>query len=748
MRVNSILCHVKRLLRAAIAPVLLFQVGCSGVQAPDAIVGEPWLAGYRDEPRGRGIDTAKVNLPSNGRAPVGVVAIIENEPTNISVSGEEVRRNESELNDAGVSGTDLGERVEISFDNDSLDYVVKQLLGGLLTANYVAADQLEGRVSFRTEQPVPRALIPSILRDILARHGYVMKLINGVYQIGSGETIAAMETNAAAGASGEYVTKIVNLKRGSAEDMAGVVATILPRGATVTPVASSNSLVLRLSPVDVRPVTELIRALADSGAGNSLVAVIPVRESSPEKVAAAIGAYYASQSISAPDVPLVIPLEDQQALLVGARNERILRNTRTLISGLDKDNRDVASLRVIPLQHLPPADIANQLNAIFAGEGPAAAGKPPAATGSARADDGSRTGPETRPGARNAAASDGGGGDGESVTPPSIIRSSNGRGQGSPTAARFEIGRIEGAFAPQVDPTIPQADTGISIVPDTRNNALLVYATFRQFKRIRDVVRALDLPLAQVVIEATIVEVDLTDDLDYGVQAFLRGEGVDVRSSRTPFITDPGGAGGVASFDIDFGDYTASFVLHALQAVTDVKVISSPYLTVLDGRAARLSVGDQIPYLTKQTAATNTGTTTTTNEIEVRDVGIILQVTPSIRSDNSVVLNIQQEVSSAKTAANGDELTPIIQQRTINSDIVVNSGKTVLLGGLIQDRDDKVTTGVPVLSRVPVMGNLFKQTTSRKNRTELVVMITPRVVRRPSQIQNITRLIRARLSTQ
>ncbi|WP_170122203.1 type II secretion system secretin GspD [Breoghania corrubedonensis] len=721
-------------MRPAMIAVLLLQVGCSGVQGPDAIVGEPWLASYRDDVRGKGIDTANVNLPSSGKVPVGVVAVIDNEPTNISLPGEEIQRNAGELASAGASKYDLSEQVEISFDNDPLDYVVKQLLGGLLAANYVTADKLEGRVSFKTEQPVPRAVIPSILRDILARHGYVMKLINGVYQIGSGETIAVLENNAVAGASGEYVNQIVNLKRGKAEDLAAVVASILPRGATVTPVASTNSLVLRLSPVDVKPVTELIRALVDSGAASSLVAVIPVRESSPEKVAGAINAYYSSQDIAAAEVPLIIPLEDQQALLVGAKTQRILRNARTLISGLDKDNRDAPSLRVIPLQHLPPADIANQLNAIFGGEGAGAGNRPADTSRTARADNRDETTTDANSG-------------GDSVPTPSIIRSSTGRGQASPTAASFEQGRNDGSFAPKVDATIPQTDTGISIVPDTRNNALLVYATFRQFKRIRDVVRALDLPLAQVVIEATIVEVDLTDGLDYGVQAYLRGEGLDVRSSRSPFIADPGGAGGVASFDIDFGDYTASFVLHALQAVTNVKVISSPYLTVLDGRSARLSVGDQVPYLTKQTAATNTGTTTTTNEIEVRDVGIILQVTPSIRADNSVVLTIQQEVSSAKTAANGDELTPIIQQRTINSDIVVNSGKTVLLGGLIQDRDDKVTTGVPVLSSVPLMGNLFKQTNSKKSRTELVVMITPRVVRRPSQIQNITRLIKARLST-
>lgn len=734
MRCQTVSGNLNKFLRSVVTITILLLAGCSAVEQPDAYMDEPWLADHGGDLRGGGINTAGVNLPSNGKKTVGFVAVIENEPTNVSLSGEEIRRNVGELKNAGSGKYDLNERVEISFNNDPLDYVVKQLLGGFLAANYVAAEKLEGKVSFQTEQPIARSLIPSVLRDILGRNGYVMKLINGVYQIGSAETIAVLENNAMAGAQSEFVSQVVNLKRGSAEDMAGVVASILPRGATVTPVKSTNSLVLRLSPVDVKPVMDLITALVDSGAGNSLVAVVPLRESSPEKVAGAVSAYFASQNASASDTPLVIPLENQQALLIGAKNQRIMRNTRTLISGLDKDNRDVPSLRIIPLEHLPATDIANQLNGIFSTAGPADTKRGPGNTRTTQANNQTTS-------AADANTS------GDSVTAPAIIRSSNGKGQASPTAARFEQQRNDGSLLPKVDGTVPQAEAGISIVPDTRNNALLVYATYRQFKRIRNVVRALDLPLAQVVIEATIVEVDLTDGLDYGVQAYLRGQGVNIRSSQSQTPTDPGGAGGVASFDIDFGNYTASFVLHALQSVTNVKVISSPYLTVLDGRPARLSVGDQIPFLTKQTEATNTGTTTTTNEIEVRDVGIILQVTPNIRADNSVVLNIQQEVSSTKTIAAGQELTPVIQQRTINSDIVVSSGKTVLLGGLIQDRNNKVTTGVPVLSDVPVFGNLFKQTSDQKNRTELVVMITPRVVRRPSQIQNITRLIKARLST-
>lgn len=153
--------------------------------------------------------------------------------------------------------------------------------------------------------------------------------------------------------------------------------------------------------------------------------------------------------------------------------------------------------------------------------------------------------------------------------------------------------------------------------------------------------------------------------------------------------------------------------------------------------------------MSSSTDAQTDGTTTTTNQINIRETGVILEVTPSIGADNSVLLNIVQEVSSVAPTAEGaavNDLTPTIQQRTITSDIVVQSGRTALLGGLIQDSQIDITTGVPIVSDIPVVGELFKQTSNDIARTELLVMITPRVIRKPSQLDNITRQLRDGLS--
>lgn len=674
-----------------------------------------------------GIDTSRVNQGPSASSAVTFVGVIKNKSSTMSISAQDLNDDMADIRLVGGK-VNHDETVEISFEEATLTYVVKQLLGGLLSANYIMPDETVGTVTFKTEGPVPRSAIPAILRDMLARNGYVMKVINGVYQIGDAATILALELNAGAGAGSEYTSRVIDLKQGNLDEIVAAVAQILPAGASVTPVPSSNSLILRVSPADERSVMDLLGALVASSSGDDLVAVVPLREGAPESVAATMNTYFATSNSSSGEIPLIVALEQQQALMIVASSQRVMDNARTMLRSLDTDNRDAASLRIIALKNLPAQEISDQLNAIFG-----AGASKDTSGGAAPAND------------RNQAAadssSDNGVEGGESVQAPATIRRSPDTKTSRIPAQQAAADAVPSAAGN----TALDTEEPISIAPDERNNALLVHSTYKQFKRIRDVVEALDVPLAQVVIEATIVEVSLNNKLKYGVQAFLSSHGVDLRSSQTSAIGDGGEAGGVAAFRLNtVGGTSVAVVLEALQTVTKFKVISSPYLTVLDGKTARLSVGDQIPFLTQQTNASETGTTTTTNAIEIRDVGIILEVTPNIRADNSVILNVQQEVSSTKTTGAGETLTPVISQRAINSDVVVQSGKTVLLGGLIQDRSDKVVSGVPGLSTMPVVGGLFRQTDQVKERTELLVMITPRVIRSAFQLDHLTRLLKSR----
>ena len=273
----------------------------------------------------------------------------------------------------------------------------------------------------------------------------------------------------------------------------------------------------------------------------------------------------------------------------------------------------------------------------------------------------------------------------------------------------------------------------------------MIYSSYEIYQHVRDVLKAIDVPQAQVVIEATIADVTLNDELQYGVQWFLSGHGLTLRSSSTTATTDPGTAGGFASIGASVGGVSANVLLNALQSITTVKIISSPYLTVLDGKEARLVIGQQIPYTTTTQNSSSNGTSTITNAITTLDTGVILDVTPKILSNNTVDLTIDQEVTQPEVAIAGATTNPVIDTRSVKSDVQAQSGRTIVLGGMIQELTNRTEKGTPIVQTLPLIGNLFKSKDDTSGRTELLVLITPRVVRQSAQLESITRVLRDQL---
>ncbi|MEM7693068.1 MAG: secretin N-terminal domain-containing protein [Pseudomonadota bacterium] len=671
----------------------------------------PLLASTRRGPNGR-IRTGRINEgPQHRRARRRA------DDYETSITGDIVRRGASILETASARpGFNPNQQVSLNFQNEPLRNVIQRILGGILEVNYVADPGIQGAVTFRTERPIPLSQVIRVLQDILARNGLAIRLINGVYQVGTAGQLDFLEANAKSGKLGQDQTRVVRLARGKASTLAEAIGPVLPASVSVRTYEDTNALILEGNPADFAAVERLIKTLVDTGIAEQRVAVLQLRESPPDQVARRITELYASLG-RAPVT--VIPLAERQAVMVASPSRAAINDVRRLVREIDIDLRDTVSLRVMQLTHLQAADVAAQLVAVFGGQAPAATAPP--------ANEGRRSN-IVRSGAEIAEAA---GVDART---------------GETASSVFSEDRAdENTAAPQSTERI--ANPAIQITPDTRNNALLIRSSFETYKRIREVVHALDIPIGQVVIEANILEVDLNDELSLGVQFFLQSNDFTLRSSQfAGGVADPGGAGAVALINADFGAFSFDAVINALQAVTTVKVLSSPYVTVVNGATARLSVGDQIPFTIASQTSQSSGTVTVTQEIETRDVGVILTVTPNIRPDNSVLLTIEQEVSSARelAGAGSEETTnPIIAQRNITSQITVDSGVTALLGGLIIDRAQNTETGVPVLRRIPIIGNAFKQNTNTQGRSELLVLITPRVVRTSHQLDQLTRKLRA-----
>ncbi|MEO1563232.1 MAG: type II secretion system secretin GspD [Pseudomonadota bacterium] len=307
-----------------------------------------------------------------------------------------------------------------------------------------------------------------------------------------------------------------------------------------------------------------------------------------------------------------------------------------------------------------------------------------------------------------------------------------------------ETSNEEDVQAIQASITDPfQEFNGTRIVASSATNTLLIFGTQSEYERILGLLHRLDVPPRQVMVEATILEVSLNDTLRYGVQYFFEeGDstfGLTSGSTQAISPTLPG-------FSAVLGD-PAEVVIDALDDVTEVNVISSPNLMILNNQSARLVVGDQIPIATRTATDASNNDQVFTNDIEYRETGVIFEVTPRINSSGSVVLDIQQEVSDvAEAAATADAFqNPTITERTIQSSISVDSGETIALGGLFETRKERGNSGVPILKDIPVLGAAFGRTSNSAERTELLVLITPRIVNGTIDARKVTRMLRNRV---
>lgn len=281
------------------------------------------------------------------------------------------------------------------------------------------------------------------------------------------------------------------------------------------------------------------------------------------------------------------------------------------------------------------------------------------------------------------------------------------------------------------------------VVADDTKNAIVVWGNDAEQDSFSKLIQSLDTTPVQVLLEATIAEVTLNDELNFGLRWFFekgafRGTFSDATNGAVA-ATFPG-------LSFMFQGSSSAVALNALSSVTDVNVISSPSLMVLDNQEARLQIGDQVPIATQQVRDVSNANAPIVNTISFKDTGIILTVKPRVSSSGQVVLDIEQEVSSVSTTKTSGIDSPTISQRKIKTSVVISDGQTIALGGLIQDSSNTGTSGVPGISKVPLLGALFRNRRNAVKKTELLVLITPRVIRNGRESRSITAELRRRIS--
>jgi len=522
-----------------------------------------------------------------------------------------------------------------------------------------------------------------------------------------------------------------------------------------------NLVVIQGNGADRRAAIDTVLSFdADWMRGQS-VGIYPVSNSTLEPIIAELERIIdAGEGGLSQNVVKLQSVARQNAVLVVTRRPDLLKTVSTWITRLDKSGSAGTGVKVYRMRYGDARQIAALLNEIFLGNSSSGLDSPSNQLipgGGAVASTSERLGLGSSPssGSSQSAGSPTGSQQQTPGAPGSFnaryADASAGRFTQSPATLNGRGGAGGGAGA---SGAIASAGAGTPILPNVRiaadvtNNALLIYANQENYRIIERTLQQLDRPQLQVAIDATIAEVTLNDNLSYGVQFFLQSSN-DRGSILNKNVVDPLSTAALSrilpGFNFLVGtEAQPQLILDALHAVTDVKVLSTPSLVVLDNQFASLQVGDQIP-ITTGSATVLSANNTVVNTIDYRNTGVILRVAPRINANGNVLLDIEQEISRVADTSNANTLTPTVSQRKVRSSIAVASGQTVLLGGLMSERQDMSRGGIPGLDQVPGLGVLFSRNSGSMQRTELIIFIRPQIIRNGVDAYRIADELRAKM---
>ncbi len=621
-------------------------------------------------------------------------------------SGAFINRAAAERRAAPLAAGD----VTLNFDSTAIDEVVKIILGDILGENYVIDPAIKGSVSLKTSQPVNSDALLPILEELLKMNGAAMSWDGNMYRVAPltnamrGGMSPRLAQNGAALMPG-YGAQIFPLRYISAKEMLKILEAMVPKENQLLVDEHRNLLVLGGTSQELEGWRDTVEIFdVDWMAGYS-VGVFPLQYADAgsigEELKRILGEHMNADSAG---MIKIEPLERLNALLVLTPQRRYLERVRGWIERLDRVG-DEPGIRLYSyeVKNRKAAELASVLTTVFGAEG-----------GSRGAGGGRSTG--LAPG----------------MTPVKLSTVSN---------------EAQPATAPSGEQQLVLPAGGeVRIVADESNNSILVMASASDFLVIESALKRLDVQEMQVLIEASILEVSLTDELSYGLEWYFKNNNVykgKIGEGLLDLDANAGIGAAIPGFSYTLsGSGVVNAVLNALARDSKLNVISSPSLMVLDNRTARITVGDQVP-VKSQTATTEGGVII--ESIQFKDTGVQLEVTPRINSGGLITMEIRQDVTDvgAVEDATGQRS---FRQRNIQSTISIQNGDTIMLGGLITENATDSESGVPGLRDIPLFGALFGRTSESNRRTELVVLITPRVVRNSSDARLLTDEYRMRMN--
>lgn len=614
-------------------------------------------------------------------------------------------------------------QASFNFEGESLQAVVKAILGDMLGQNYSIAPGVSGTVTIATQKPVGPAGALNLLEGVLAQNNARMVYSDGRYNIVPADQALASgvvpRTGSPALARG-FESRVVPLRYVSAAEMEKILKPYARQNGIVGVDPARNLITVAGTRSELENYLRTIQVFDVDWMATMSVGVYPLQSGRATDVVQALERVFGEQAKSpVAGMFRFMPLESTNAVMVIASQPEYLDDVQQWIDRIEGGGGD-GRLFSYELKYIKARDLADRLSEVFGGRGNAAG------------EDVS-----LMPGVGTTQIRDAGLDDKSSVS-SAAVNSGLGDG-GSLPNARNGNGRV----TLKVD----GAEVGVSAVEDT--NSLLVRANPSQWKSIREVIERLDVMPMQVHIEAQVVSVALKGALQYGVSWFFDnavGEaGFPYPTGRNSWASYGGGVSPVSNGGTTVGNVlswsflgkNAAAIVQALDNVTDVRTLSAPSVMAQNNKEATLNVGQRIPIASVSFNPNSGNADGTYSSVQYLDTGIILKVRPRITRDGMVFLDIVQEVSKPTGIAD-DYGNVRIDTSKVTTTAVAPSGETIVLAGLISDGAEKSSTGVPGLSRIPVLGGLFGYQANTKTRDELVVLITPTVIRNPQEARDLT----------
>jgi general secretion pathway protein D len=622
-----------------------------------------------------------------------------------------------------VAGPRRGEPITLNFNNAEIESVARTL--AVVTGRDVVVDpRVKGTINLQTDRPISPAAAFNQFAAALRLQGFAIVQADGLYKIvpeadaklqSSAVTTSTSATSTLSG--NQIVTQVFKLNYESAANLLPVLRPLIAPNNTINVNPGNNSLVITDYAENMRRLARIVAALDVPNAGD--VDIIPLKHSVATDLVPLVTRLLegtgsqgtAPGTVDASFRTTLLAEPRSNAIIVRAANPARAQLVRTLVDKLDRapidsGNGAAGNIYVIYLKNSDAVKLAATLRAALSTEargGSAAGASFPNATG---------------------------------IQPVSQVQPT----QAGTSAANTPLNNTN------------QPSTGGQIQADPSTNSLIITAAEPQYRQIRAVVDKLDSRRAQVMIESLIIEVSATKAAEFGVQwqSALGGSGENVGVLGTN--SSLGGqniidlAVGIAtknaatrpSTGINFGighkingKYVLGFLARFLESNGEGNTLSTPNLLTLDNEEAKIVIGQNVPFVTGQYASTN-GNTSTINPfttVERKDVGLTLRVRPQINENGTVKLAIFQEVSNVDPATRTDINGPTTNKRSIESNVLVEDGSIVMLGGLLQDDYSRSNEKVPLAGDIPIIGNLFKSETRSRNKTNLMIFLRPVVIR-------------------